>query len=109
MTFSGGIIISPKLNDKPPLNANPYPIAFILSRNSAVSGTLVTLRISPIISRRFFFVNTILKKPAFSGTTSLNKTLPTVVSIILYSNSLISLKTFALILIIALRSTLFSL
>ena len=80
--FSGGIIISPKLKDNPPLKAKPYPIDLILSKKSAVSGTLVTLSISPIISRRFFLVKTTLKKPAASGTTSLNNTRPTVVSMI---------------------------
>ncbi len=55
----------------------------ILSKNSAVSGTLVTFRMSPIISRKFFLVRTTLKYPAASGTTSLNNTRPTVVSMIL--------------------------
>ena len=76
------MIISPKLKESPPLKAKPYPIPLILSKNSAVSGTLVTFKISPIISLRFFLVKTTLKKPACSGTTSLNKTRPTVVSII---------------------------
>ena len=74
-------MISPKLKDSPPLNAKPYPIALILSKNSAVSGTLVTFKISPMISRKFFLVNTTLKNPAASGTTSLNNTRPTVDSI----------------------------
>ena len=76
------MIISPKLNDSPPLNANVYPRSLILSKNSAVSGTDVTWRICPIISLRFFLVRTSLKKPALSGTTSLKKILPGVVSII---------------------------
>ena len=107
--FSGGIIISPKLNDKPPSNAKENPIDLILSKNSAVSGTLVNFKISPIISRNDFFVNTSLIKPAFSGTTWLNKTLPTVVSIILKTKLPDSSKSFALILIIAFKSTLSSL
>ena len=81
--FSGGIIISPKLKDNPPSNANENPIDFILSKNSAVSGTLVNFKILPIISRRDFLVKTSFINPAFSGTTWLNNTLPTVVSIIL--------------------------
>ena len=80
--FSGGIIISPKLNDNPPSKANENPIDLILSKNSAVSGTLVIFKIFPIISLSDFLVRTSLIKPAFSGTTWLNKTLPTVVSII---------------------------
>ena len=107
--FSGGIIISPKLNDKPPSNAKENPIDLILSKNSAVSGTLVNFKISPIISRNDFFVNTSLIKPAFSGTTWLNKTRPTVVSIILKTKFPDSSKSFALILITAFKSTLSSL
>ena len=76
------MIISPKLKDKPPWNANLYPRVFISSKNAAVSGTLVTFNISPIISRKDFFVRTSLIYPATAGTFSLNKTLPTVVSII---------------------------
>ena len=58
--FSFGMIISPKLKDKPPLNAKVNPISLILSRKSAVSGTLVSLRILPIISLKDFFVSTSL-------------------------------------------------
>ena len=102
-------MISPKLNDKPPLNAKENPISLILSRNSAVSGTLVFLRILPIIPRRAFLLRTLLIYPAFSGTTSLNRTLPTVVSISLVSNSPESFKSLTLTLIAAFKSTLFSL
>ena len=51
----------------------------MLSRKAAVVGTLVTARILPIISRKFFLVNTSLIYPAASGTTSLNNTRPAVV------------------------------
>ena len=80
-------------------------MSFILSKNSAVSGTLVTFKILPIISRNDFFVKTSLMKPAFSGTTWLNNTLPTVVSIILKISFPDLSKSFALILIIAFNST----
>ena len=63
----------------------------MLSRNAAVVGTFVTLNTWPIISLRFFLVNTSLIYPAASGTTSLNSTRPAVVWIILYTNSPFSL------------------
>jgi hypothetical protein len=107
--FSGGIIISPKLKDNPPWKANLYPNVLISSRNAAVSGTLVTFSISPIMSLRDFFVKTSLINPATAGTFSLNKTLPTVVSIICFTNSLLSFKSSVLTLIKAFKSTLFSL
>ena len=69
--FSGGIIISPKLNDNPPLNAKLYPKVLISSKKAAVSGTLVTFKISPIISLKDFLVNTSLIYPAAAGTFSL--------------------------------------
>ena len=50
--------MSPKLNDKPPLKAKVNPISLILSRKSAVSGTLVNFKILPIISLSDFFVKT---------------------------------------------------
>ena len=53
--------MSPKLNESPPLNANAYPISLILSKNSEVSGTLVYLKIFPIISLNAFLVKTSLK------------------------------------------------
>ena len=59
---------------------------------------LVTLRIFPIIPLKFFFVKTSFINPAFSGTTSLNKILPTVVSIILKTKSPLESKSLALIL-----------
>ena len=101
--------MSPKLNESPPLKAKVNPISLILSRNSAVSGTLVNFKILPIISLKDFFVRTWFMYPAFSGTTSLNKTLPTVVSINLISNSSFLFKSLALTLIDAFRSALPSL
>ena len=102
-------MISPKLKDKPPLNAKVNPISLILSRNSAVSGILVNFKILPMIPLKDFLLRTWLIKPAFSGTTSLNKTRPTVVWIILYSISPCSFKSLVLTLIDAFKSTLFSL
>ena len=58
LCFSSGIIMSPKLNESPPLKAKVNPISLILSRNSAVSGTLVNFKILPIISLRDFLVRT---------------------------------------------------
>ena len=40
------MIISPKLNDNPPLKAKLYPKDLISSRKAAVSGTEVTFKIS---------------------------------------------------------------
>ena len=76
-------MISPNENDNPPLKANAYPMSLILSKKSAVSGTLVAFKMLWIISLKAFLVKTSLIYPAASGTTSLNNTLPTVVSIIL--------------------------
>ena len=42
--FSGGIIISPKLNDNPPLNAKLYPKDLISSRNAARDNFYGTLK-----------------------------------------------------------------
>ena len=81
----------------------------ISSRNSAVSGTLVIFKISPIISRRDFFVSTSFIKPALSGTFSLKRTRPTVVSIILSTRLFSESKSFVLTFIVAFKSTLFSL
>ena len=78
----------------------------MLSRNAAVVGTSVTLNTCPIISLRFFLVNTSLIYPAASGTTSLNSTRPAVVWIILYTNSPFSLKSFARIFTRAFNSNL---
>ena len=108
-TFSEGIIISPKLKDSPPLKANPYPIFLILSKKSAVSGTLVSFNIFPMISLKFFFVKTSLKKPAFFGTTSLKRTLPTVVSIIEDFLVLCTVGFSTFMFIMAFKSTFFSL
>ena len=58
LTFSSGIIISPKLKDNPPLKAKVNPISLILSKKSAVSGTLDILSISPIIPLNDFLFNT---------------------------------------------------
>ena len=58
LIFSPGIMMSPRLNDRPPRKAKPNPISLILSKNSAVSGTLVNFNILPIISRKDFLVNT---------------------------------------------------
>ena len=109
LCFSAGIIISPKLNDRPPWKANLYPKSLISSRNSAVSGTEVTLRILPIISRNDFLVNTWLIYPAAAGTFSLNNTRPTVVEIICGANFPSSLKSKVLTFIDAFNSTFFSL
>ncbi len=66
--FSGGMMISPKLNDKPPWNANLNPKSLIESRKSAVSGTDVYFKILPIISLNDFLVRTSLINPAACGT-----------------------------------------
>ena len=50
--------MSPRLNDRPPRKAKPNPISLILSKNSAVSGTLVNFNILPMISLKDFLVNT---------------------------------------------------
>ena len=75
-------------------------MSLILSKKSDVSGTLVKLRISPMISLKFFFVRTTLKNLALLGTTSLNKTRPTVVLIIFELLLALSSKSFILIFII---------
>ena len=103
--FSSGIMISPKLNDNPPWKANLYPKLLISSRKAAVSGTLVTFKILPMISRNDFLFNTWLIYPAASGTFSLKSTRPTVVSMIWFTNSPSSLKSLVLTLIDAFKST----
>ena len=107
--FSFGIMISPNENESPPWKANLYPIDLISSKNSAVRGILVAFNTSPMISLRDFFVNTVFIKPASIGTTSLNNTRPTVVSINFVTIFPFSSKSLVRTLIEAFKCTFFSL
>ena len=60
---------------------------FISSKKLPVVGMSVAFKTPPIIPLKFFLVNTSLIYPAAGGTTSLNKTLPTVVAIILVTGA----------------------
>ena len=55
--------MSPKLKDKPPLNAVRNPNSLISSKNLAVFAIPVFLTTIPIISRRDFLVNSSLIYP----------------------------------------------
>ena len=74
------MIISSRLNERPPLKAMSYPNSLISSKNCAVRDVPEIFNTSPIISRRAFFVITSLIYPTSLGTRSLNRILPQVVS-----------------------------